>query len=181
MFPENVAQKRRCFGHEPFATHVAQVSSLPGVQRLVAARRRYQLVEWLVVVVVLLQVLAVLVRVHVVVAVIVVAAGRRLAAVVVGAAETAATAADAIPDHLCAAAHDRGGGGGGRRRGVATSTGRGELLELRSAADDPAQQRRGRWLGHGELAVSPPEPVRGLRFRPESGICDNKNAQRSIL
>lgn len=160
MFPENVAQERRRLGHEPFASHVAQVPALPGVQRLVvAARRRYQLVVRFVVV------LQVLVRGRVQVVVVVAARRRLAAAVVVGAADAAATASHAIPDHLTAAAHDRGRGVLGR------AGGRGELLELRSAANDPAEQRRGRWLGHGELAVSPPEPVRGLRFRPESGIC----------
>lgn len=119
MFPEDVAQKRRRLGHETFASHIAQVSALPGVQRSVtAARRRHQLVVRFVVQV------QVLVRVVVVV---VVAAARRLASAVAvaAAAEAAATASDAFPDHLTAAAHDRGVG-----------TGRGEFLELRRAAHD---------------------------------------------
>lgn len=163
MLPENVAQERRRFGHEPFASHVAQVLSLPGVQWLVAARRRYHLVVRFVVgavvdiVVIVVDVLHVLVHVTVVVA----ACRRLVPAVVVGAADTAAAATDAIANYLTAAAHDRGCG---------VRAGRGKLLKLRSAADDPAQQRRGRWLGYGELTVGPPEPVRGLRFRPKSRI-----------
>lgn len=149
MFPEDVAQERRRLGHESLASHIAQVSALPGVQRSVAARRRHQFVVRLVVVV---QVL-----VRVVVVVVVVAAPRRLAAAVAvaAAAETAAAAADALPDHLTAAAHNRRVG-----------TGRGELLELRSAAHYAAQQRRGRWFGYRKLAVSPPEPMCGLRLCP---------------
>lgn len=159
MFPEDVAQKRRRLGHETFASHIAQVSALPGVQRSVTAarRRRHQLVVRFVVVV-----LQVLVRVVVVV---VVAAARRLASAVAVAAapEAAATASHAFPDHLAAAAHDRGVGAG-----------RGEFLELRRAAHDATQQRRRRRFGYRELAVSPPEPMSGLRLGPQSGICKKK-------
>jgi len=158
MFPEDVAQKRRRLGHETFASHIAQVSALPGVQRSVtAARRRHQLLERFVVAVVQL-----LVRIIVVV---IVAAARRLAATVAvaAAAEAAATAPDAFPDHLTAAAHDRGVG-----------TGRGEFLELRRAAHNATQQRRRRRFGYRELAVSPPEPMRGLRLSPQPGIYKKK-------
>lgn len=122
MFPEDVTQERWRLGHESFASHIAQVSALPGVQRSVAARRRYQFVVRFVVVV---QVL-----VRVIVVVVVVAAARRLAAAVAvaAAAETATAAADAFPDHLTAAAHDRGVG-----------TGRGEFLELKCATHDASQ------------------------------------------
>lgn len=120
VFPEDVAQKRRRFGHKPFAAHVAQMPSFPGVQRLVGARRRYH-----VVVVVdgidPADSAAVLVHVHVPVVVVVVLVTARWRFTVVGTAEPAATAPDGpIPGRLTAAApHDR-----------RVRTGRGKLLEL---------------------------------------------------